>query len=220
MFYAELLEEVRQMPGHLEEGLVELFARGISTCDHYGGIRALLTSQKERRHQARFRRSYSSGVQISGRWSLINRAVSRRATIPTEQEAAEYAAKVLLRRYGVVFRALLANEGKFFPAWGDLRSIYRRMEDRGEIRGGRFVSTLAGEQFALPEAVDLLRDTRNQQSDGKAVTVHAADPLNLSGILNADSRVTARAATYLVYRKGKLVTIAGRGDTKSPVTTP
>ena len=216
MFYAELLEELRQMPGHLEEGLVELFATGVATCDHYGGIRALLTSQHERRRQAKFKHNYSSGVQISGRWSLLGFSSPKHAK-PTEQEANEYVATVLLRRYGVVFRSLLSNEGKYFPAWSELRTIYRRMEDRGEVRGGRFVSDVPGEQFALPEAVDLLRDTGSQMSDGKAVTVHASDPLNMSGILNSESRVTAHAATYLVYRDGRLISVAGVGDSNVPV---
>ena len=218
LFYAELLEGLHQMPGHLEEGLVELFATGVATCDHYGGIRALLTSQQERRHQAKFKHNYSSGVQISGRWSLLGFSSPKHAK-PTEQEANEYAATVLLRRYGVVFRSLLSNEGKYFPSWSELRAIYRRMEDRGEVRGGRFVSDVPGEQFALPEAVDLLRDIGNQTSDGKAVTVHASDPLNMSGILNSESRVAAHAATYLVYRDGRLISVAGTGD-YVPVAVP
>ena len=173
------------MPEHLEEGLVELFATGIATCDHYGGVRALLTPREERRHQARFKHSYSSGVQISGRWSLLVGTTTKPAAKTTQLEANQYAANVLLRRYGVVFRALLAKEGKYFPTWSDLRTIYRQMEDRGEIRGGRFVSNAVGEQFALPEAVDILRSVRKLQPDGKTLTIHASDPLNMTGILDS-----------------------------------
>lgn len=216
MFYSELLEEIRQMPGHLEEGLVELFATGVASCDHFGGIRALLTSQQDRRHRAKFRHVYSCGVQMSGRWSLLGLPSSKNSIIPTAQEAKEYAARVLLRRYGVVFKSLLSNEGWYFPNWGELRIIYRRMEDRGEVRGGRFVSDVAGEQFALSEAVDLLRDTRNRASDGKAITVHAADPLNLTGVLSAEAKVTAHRATYLVYRAGRVISVAGGGDSRVP----
>ncbi len=219
MFYSELLEEIRQMPGHLEEGLVELFATGIATCDHYGGVRALLIPQDERRHRARFKHSFSSGVQVSGRWSLLFGATSKPAVNTTQLEANQYAAAVLLRRYGVVFRALLAKEGRFFPAWSVLRTIYRQMEDRGEIRGGRFVGNVAGEQFALPEAIDVLRSVRNRESDGKSLTIHASDPLNMTGILESDQRISAHTATYLVYRDGQLITIAGSGGSRVPTAT-
>ncbi len=216
MFYSELLEEIRQMPGHLEEGLVELFATGIATCDHYGGVRALLIPQEERRHQARFRHFYSSGVQISGRWSLLLGTTAKSEATITQMEANQYAAEVLLRRYGVVFRALLAKEGRYFPAWSDLRMIYRQMEDRGEIRGGRFVSNVVGEQFALPEAIDVLRSVGKHECNGKILTIHASDPLNMTGILDSDSRVSAHTASYLVYRDGQLITVAGNGGPRVP----
>ena len=219
MFYSEILEEIRQMPEHLEEGLVELFATGIATCDHYGGVRALLTPREERRHQARFKHSYSSGVQNSGRWSLLVGTTTKPAVKTTQTEANQYAAAVLLRRYGVVFRALLAKEGRYFPAWSDLRTIYRKMEDRGEIRGGRFVSNVVGEQFALPEAVDILRSVRKQKPDGKSLTIHASDPLNMTGILDSGPRVSAHTTTYLVYRDGQLITVAGSGGSRVPITS-
>ena len=211
MFYPELLDELNQLPGHLEEGLVELFATGIVTCDHYGGIRALLTPQQDRRrHQVSYRHSFSSGVQISGRWSLLDRALKKGGDNASQQDATQYAAEVLLRRYGVVFRSLLSKEGRYFPAWSELLPIYRRMEDRGDIRGGRFISSVSGEQFALPEAIDLLRDTQRQAPTGKAITVHAADPLNLCGIIDSESKVAAHPATYLVFQDGKLITVTGR----------
>ncbi|MDE0310611.1 MAG: DEAD/DEAH box helicase [Acidiferrobacterales bacterium] len=183
MFYSELLEQIRQMPGHLEQGLIELFATGNATCDHYGGVRALLVPDKSRRNHSRFRSSYSSGVHMSGRWSLLFGAASKPTVSISQLEANQYAADVLLRRYGVVFRALLDKEGRFFPAWSELRAIYRRMEDRGEIRGGRFVDKVAGEQFALPEAVSVMRSVTSQhRADTKTRGKAADDPMNMSQI--------------------------------------
>ena len=221
LFYSEILEEINQLPGHLEEGLVELFALGIATCDHFGGIRALLTPQEERRRSlSRFRRSYGTGVQVSGRWSLLDRSAGRSADVPTVEDAVEYAATVLLRRYGIVFKSILSKEGRFMPGWGELRSIYRRMEDRGDVRGGRFITGISGEQFALPEAIELLRETRRRNPDHKAITVHSSDPLNLSKVLTPQPRIAAHAGNYLVYRDGHLISVVGKGVATAVTSDP
>ena len=121
---------------------------------------------------------------------------------PTAREAAVDAqAWALLRRYGVVVRRLLAREANAAP-WRELTRTYRRLEARGEIRGGRFVSGMSGEQFALPDAVERLREIRRTPADRRLITISAADPLNLAGIVTAGERVRAAAATRLAYRDG------------------
>ena len=117
---------------------------------------------------------------------------------------------MLLGRYGVVFRALLAREPGA-PRWRDLLRVLRRLEARGEIRGGRFVGGFSGEQFALPEAVGALRAVRGQPARGELVTISAADPLNLTGIITPGARVPALASARLVLRDGLPVAVAG-GD--------
>src|SRR5262249_31474608 len=106
-----------------------------------------------------------------------------------------------LRRYGIVFRRLLAREANAAP-WRELTRVYRRLEARGEIRGGRFVSGMSGEQFALGEAVDRLRETRRASRDGRLITISAADPLNLAGIVTTGDRVRAAATSRIVYKDG------------------
>jgi ATP-dependent Lhr-like helicase len=113
---------------------------------------------------------------------------------------------MLLRRWGVVFRRLLARE-PMGVAWRELVRIYRRLEARGDIRGGRFVSGMAGEQFALPEAVDRLREIRRSGPDDRLVTVSGADPLNLTGVITPGERIRAAAGTRLVYRNGVPVAV-------------
>ena len=212
MFFDEMLDELNQLPTHLEQGLVELFALGIATCDHFGGIRALLTPERLRRRRSMMRRISNHGVQNSGRWSLINRTLRRSRTAPSDDEILNCSAQVLLRRYGIVFSALLTKENKIFPSWRELRSVYRRMEDRGEVRGGRFVNGVVGEQFALPHAVELLRATKNYKMRQSTVTVHAADPLNLTGVMGSETRVAALNRNYLVYRNGSLLNVIEGGQ--------
>ena len=109
-------------------------------------------------------------------------------------------ARVLLRRYGVVFRKLLEREDRL-PPWRDLLYVYRRMEARGELRGGRFVQGFAGEQYALPDAVAALREIRNQPKHGDLITLSAADPLNLSGLITPGPRIAAHPSTFPVRPK-------------------
>ena len=111
---------------------------------------------------------------------------------------------MLLRRYGVVFRELLTRESNL-PKWRELLIAFRRLEDRGEVRGGRFVSGFIGEQFALPEAVESLRAMRNFASGGDVITVSAADPLNLVGIIVPGERVAAISGKYVSFRDGVAV---------------
>jgi ATP-dependent Lhr-like helicase len=124
----------------------------------------------------------------------------------TRETAVETFARALLRRYGVVFRRMLTRESNAVP-WRDLTRVYRRLEARGELRGGRFVSGMSGEQFALPEAVEELRSVRRTPAAGKIVAISAADPLNLAGIVTAGERIRAAARTRIAYRDGVAIAI-------------
>jgi ATP-dependent Lhr-like helicase len=126
----------------------------------------------------------------------------------------ELVAKSYLRRYGIVFKRLLARETGA-PAWRDLLMVYRRLEARGEIRGGRFVSGMSGEQFALPEAVAQLRSIRRLQGGGRLVSVGAADPLNLTGILTPGERIPGLTSNRILYRDGVPVLAKEAGQVKS-----
>jgi ATP-dependent Lhr-like helicase len=125
--------------------------------------------------------------------------------------AVEHAAFTVLKRYGVVARAVLARE-TLLPTWRELAEVWRRAEARGEIRGGRFVGGLSGEQYALNDAVESLRRVRRDSASAQAVTISAADPLHLHGIAGATQRVPAVAAQRVVYRGGALIAASSEGD--------
>ena len=147
----------------------------------------------------------------AGRWSAVPQAAS-----DAEREAAiEIQARALLARYGVVFRRLLARETNAAP-WRSLTAVYRRLEARGEIRGGRFVTGMSGEQFALPEAVERLREIRRNGRDGRLTTISAVDPLNLTGVLTSDDRVRAATSSRIVYRDGVALAVL-EGDYMRPL---
>jgi ATP-dependent Lhr-like helicase len=136
-------------------------------------------------------------AEAAGRWSLIERS----ERLEQSERTIELFALTLLRRYGVVFRRLLTRESLDVP-WRELARVYRRLEARGDIRGGRFVSGMSGEQFALPEAVERLREVRRTAHDDRLTTISGADPLNLTGIVTGDERIRASASTRIVYRNG------------------
>jgi ATP-dependent Lhr-like helicase len=125
----------------------------------------------------------------------------------------ETTARVLLRRYGVVFRALLAREPRL-PTWRELAGVYRRLEARGEIRGGRFVSGFGGEQFALADAVGRLRALRKQDKNGEWVALSGADPLNLVGIVTPEARVAAIAPNRVLFRDGLAIAALEGGEVR------
>ena len=133
---------------------------------------------------------------------------------PTANQTSDVQARALLRRYGVVFRRMLTRETAAVP-WRDLARVYRRMEARGEIRGGRFVTGMSGEQFALPEAVERMREIRREGADGKLIVISATDPLNLVGILTSGERVRAIPANRIAYRDGVPVSVM-EGDYLRP----
>jgi ATP-dependent helicase Lhr and Lhr-like helicase len=182
--------------------LGELVSAGLIASDGFAGLRGLVTAMvtsNVRQPRAAY----------SGRWSLLGSGNVDR------DDAVETQARVLLRRYGIVFRRLLTREPNAAP-WRELAKIYRRMEARGEIRGGRFVHGMSGEQFALAEAVEQLREIRRQPADGKLIVISAADPLNLVGILTTDERVRAATGTRIAYRDGVAVSVM-EGDYLRPL---
>jgi ATP-dependent Lhr-like helicase len=204
MFFDELADAARLLRHELEGALGELVALGLAASDSFGGLRALLAPSGQRKPLGGARRRgrvLAFDIESGGRWSKIARA-GERVDAESRAEAIEYAARTLLRRYGVVFWRLLAQEPGWLPPWRDLLRVYRRLEARGEIRGGRFVAGFAGEQFALPDAVGLLRELRRRPASGEWVSLSGADPLNLIGILTPGQRLAALTANRIVYRDG------------------
>jgi ATP-dependent Lhr-like helicase len=174
MFFQELARATRLPPTFVEEGLGDLIALGRVTCDSFSGLRWLIVPASRRQ----------TAVLSTGRWSLL----SREAPPPP---SAEFVARRLLLRTGIVFRKTLAREKQPLP-WRDVARVLRTLEARGEVRGGRFVAGFDGEQYALPEAVALMRAVRkrmNQADDLPPVLVSAADPLNFQGILTPDEKI-------------------------------
>ncbi len=212
-FFDEIAQATRLLRTELEEALGELVARGLVNADSFGGLRALLVPAARRgsRHGRRTRRANLLGIEDAGRWALVGASPKPAHAGEGDDEAIEPIARALLRRYGVVCWRLLAREADWLPPWRELVQVYRRLEARGEIRGGRFVGGLSGEQFALPEAIPLLRKARAMPRDGSLVVVAATDPLNLVGIVSAGARVPALVGTRILFRDGIAVAIANAG---------
>ncbi|MBC8639082.1 DEAD/DEAH box helicase [Caballeronia sp. EK] len=214
MFFDELLGDVRLLRTELEDALGELVALGLVNADSFAGLRALLAPAAKRNAFARRPRRgglFIGGMDDAGRWALLRRAKPDDAR---EEGDIEHVALTLLRRYGVVFWRLLEREAQWLPPWRDLLRVYHRLEARGEIRGGRFVAGLAGEQFALPDAVPLLRDMRKRPKDGAFVALSAVDPLNLVGTLLPGEKVPALAGNRVVYLDGLPVGAVVAGKTR------
>jgi ATP-dependent Lhr-like helicase len=200
LFFDELLDATRLLRTELEDALGELVAAGRVSADSFAGLRALLLPAAKRdgaRHR-RLRRHQLSGIEDAGRWSLARGATTGKV----EPEAIEHIARTLLRRYGVVFWKLLEREAPWLPPWRELLRVYHRLEARGEIRGGRFVEGLVGEQFAVPEAIAPLRAVRSRADDGELVCLSGSDPLNLVGTVLVGDKVPALAGTRVLYRDG------------------
>jgi ATP-dependent Lhr-like helicase len=183
-FSRDLADRCGLDAAQLRTALAELVAAGIVTCDGFAGLRALVRTDRS--------------LDLAGRWSIL------RSDHPRARDAAiEAQAWALLRRYGVVFRRVLVREANTAP-WRDLARVYRWLEARGEIRGGRFVSGMSGEQFALPDAVERLREIRRTALNdaNRFVTISAADPLNLTGLVTPGERIQARGGYRIVYGHG------------------
>jgi ATP-dependent Lhr-like helicase len=195
-FFADIVRGTGKLKAEVETALWELVAGGLLTADGFDNLRALIDPKRRSGHgHGRNMRPRHS----SGRWSLLY------AEEPVERaRALEAACWMLLRRYGIVFRELLGRE-TILPKWRELLIALRRLEDRGEVRGGRFVSGFLGEQFALPVAVESLRGQRNSPTSGELITVSAADPLNLVGIVVPGERVAANSGRIVAFRDGVAV---------------
>lgn len=205
-FFADLVRETGHLPAEVEEGLWELVAAGLVTADGFDNLRALMDPHRRR---AEGRERSRRPRHAAGRWSLLRDTKARGAR---QEPTIERVARQLLRRYGVAFRDLLAREALVL-SWRDLLVAYRRMELKGEVRGGRFVSGFVGEQFALPEAVESLRAIRKGggATSGLEVKISACDPLNLAGIVLPGPRVPAVPTNFLVFKDGLVVrTVVGR----------
>ena len=273
-FFTDIVDGTRLLRAQVEEGLAELVANGLVISDSFAGLRALLTPSSRKTQAAARRKHRQPAYEMSsaGRWSLLNRGVTSanagnadilsavevtRGSSPTvregsvDPETAEKIARILLKRYGVVFKRLLEREGIALP-WRVLLRIYHRLEARGEIRGGRFVAGISGEQFALPEAVGMLRAIRRTRTGAmdfgfrspsrettdiaesspattepsltvgllpgteteSLISVSAADPLNLIGIITPGGRITAHTSNRILYRNGEPITVLESGESR------
>jgi len=216
-FFTDIVENTRLLRSQVEESLGELVANGVVVADSFTGLRALLTPGS-RKTQAAARKKHRQPVYdmaSAGRWSILHRGnIDERPTTQKsfDPETAEEVAWVLLKRYGVVFKRLLEREGMIIP-WRVLLRVCHRLEARGEIRGGRFVAGISGEQFALPDAVGMLRAIRRQGAQESMISVSAADPLNVVGIITPGNRVTSHTSNRILYHDGAPVATLESGET-------
>jgi ATP-dependent Lhr-like helicase len=195
-FFADIVRGTDKLKSEVETALWELVAAGLLTADGFDNLRALI-DPKRRAGQGSGRSSRPR--HSTGRWSLLYSG-----EMHDRDRALEAICWTLLRRYGVVFRELLTRE-TILPKWRELLITLRRLEDRGEVRGGRFISNFLGEQFALPAAVESLRAARHRQPTGESITVSAADPLNLVGVIVPGERVPANSGRLVTFRDGVAV---------------
>jgi ATP-dependent Lhr-like helicase len=231
-FFEEIAEQTRLLPAEAEAALGELVAVGLVNSDSFAGLRALLVPAEQRAHSGagsrRKRRRSLLQMADAGRWALVRKPLT---SSPSSREAAvEAVVRSLLRRWGVIFWRLLAREADWLPPWRELLQCCRRLEARGELRGGRFVAGFSGEQFALPEAIGALREVRRSRepdgalesngthersgsrAPGEFVAVSAADPLNLIGILTPGPRLASLTSNRVLFREGLPVATLTAGE--------
>jgi len=204
-FFDEIAEHAGMLPVEVEDALAELVALGMVNSDSFAGLRVLLLPSGRRGKTVSYaarrkRRLALFGMADAGRWALVRRPAPAAAN--RGDEGVEHIVRTLLRRWGVIFWKLLGREADWLPPWRDLLMCCRRLEARGEIRGGRFVAGFSGEQFATPEAIGLLRDVRRRPPAEQYVSLSAADPLNLIGIITPGARLASLAGNRLLYRDG------------------
>ena len=216
LFLHEIASGVHLSADEVQQALAELVAGGYVTSDGFGGLRAMFSRQRAETPRAlryHSRRQSRAPAAAGGRWSAVPVGM---ADAVDRGAAVEAVARVLLHRYGIVFRRLLTRE-PHVATWRELVMVYRRLEARGEIRGGRFVGGMSGEQFALPEAVQSVREVRRAAASGELLTISGADPLNLVGIVTGTERVSALSSTRLVFRDG-VPLAASDGDGMRPLS--
>ena len=203
LFFNDIVAATGLLPSQVEDALRELAALGMATSDGFASARTMATKSKHSRRSrsgGASRRSRQNAYAQGGRWSAFPPFTQN----PEPDTRSEKWAWLLLRRYGVMFRDLLERES-LAPSWGELVRTYRRLEMRGEIRGGRFVGGVAGEQFALPEAVVQLRKARDAADSRSWAVISAADPLNLVGVITNEVRIAARRSNRVVYCDGQAI---------------
>jgi ATP-dependent Lhr-like helicase len=202
LFFDEIVNGTRRLRSDVERGLRELIAWGLVTSDGFQGLRQLAgrTSPSGRRREQTSNYTaggFFAGSGPAGRWALVPATVA----VDDQDELSEATARILLHRYGVVFRDLYPRESFTVP-WRDVLRALRRLEARGIVRGGRFVSGFNGEQYALPEAVDSLRWVRRQERNGERVWVSATDPVNVVGVVVPGERVAAQPSNGVLFVDG------------------
>jgi ATP-dependent Lhr-like helicase len=218
-FFDEIADSAGMLPSEVEDALAELVALGMVNSDSFGGLRALLVpgSQRSRSHGrgARRRRSLALfAMADAGRWAIVRRPARTPDSPSTDPEAVEHVVRTLLKRWGVIFWKLLAREAAWLPPWREILMCCRRLEARGEIRGGRFIAGFSGEQYALPEAVAPLREARRRPQAGQLVSLSGADPLNLIGIVTPGPRLPSLAGNRLLYRDGLPIATYAAGEVR------
>jgi len=214
LFFSDIVKESGLLQTQVEKSLGQLVSQGLITSDSFAGLRAL-TVPSNRKPRFNNRRPKGARLYLSienaGRWSRIVTSQNKQSQneFPQENSAnmlawdnshLEHIAQVLLQRYGVVFRKVLERENTL-PPWRDLLYVFRRMESKGEIRGGRFVNGFSGEQFAYPGVIKLLRSKRNDTASSY-ISISAADPTNLTGIITPGKRVPALTKNRILYQDG------------------
>lgn len=229
MFSSDLPGATGRLPTEVQEGLWDLVARGIVTADGFGAVRSLFSSRDawarrhlpERRRLGLRPRPATSQRALrrpgEGRWALLASAAYPGALELATDELAEHVAGQLLARWGVVFWDLASHEDLAVP-WREVLWALRRFEARGLVRGGRFVNGFAGEQYALPEALDELRHVRRSQRKDELVRLSAADPLNLSGVVLPGKRVPAVRTNTVLFRDGLIVAPDSATDPSRPAS--
>jgi ATP-dependent helicase Lhr and Lhr-like helicase len=215
-FFDEIAQHAGLLPSEAEDALAELVAVGLVNSDSFAGLRVLLMPRgrrgKQTSHAARRRRHAALfGMADAGRWALVRRPSG---SAEQKEQVVEQVVRTLLRRWGVIFWKLLNREAQWLPPWREILMCCRRLEARGEIRGGRFVAGFSGEQYATPEAVGLLREVRRKPPTQAYLSLSAADPLNLLGIVTAGTRLASLAGNRLLYRDGLPIAVYAAGEVR------
>ncbi|MCK5904646.1 MAG: ATP-dependent DNA helicase, partial [Gammaproteobacteria bacterium] len=204
LFFSDIVAETGILRTQVEDALGELVNWGLITSDAYVGLKALITPSAKRPKYKSRRRHAVSPFDNAGRWSLIEQISKDEAADSLNSEDLDFIAMNLLKRYGVIFRKMLERESNL-PPWRDLLRVYWRMEARGEIRGGRFVDGVGGEQFALPEALSLLRKIPKREKSEDIITLSSADPLNLIGIILPGDKIPISPFSQIRFKGGSVL---------------
>ena len=206
-FFGDIQLHTGLLKVQVEEGMKELVAAGYITADSYTGLRALLTPSKITKR--RRKKKVAFNMDEAGRWSLLPKV----KTVENSSEMIRHYIMVIFRRYGIVFRRITEYE-QGSPPWRDLVRVLRTMEAQGEVRGGRFVDGVWGEQFALPEALAELRKVKREKQDNSLISISASDPLNLTGIITPGRRVSGIYTNRILYQNGEPIAVKEGKDIK------